>query len=73
MLGEERFEVTRESHVVTDENTVSGDHAEPHALVVGVPEADSESDALVFGVEFKQAKSFIPSCETAYSSLSIEM
>lgn len=53
VLGEERFEISTERHIVADEDSVTGDHAKPHTLVVGVSESDAEPDILVLAVEFK--------------------
>ena len=34
-----------ERHIVADEHAIADAHREPHALIVGVPDADREPDA----------------------------
>jgi hypothetical protein len=45
VLGENRREVAMERHVVAHQHPVADAHGEPHAFVVGVPDADREPDA----------------------------
>lgn len=55
VLGAHRFEVARERHVRADGDAVAGHQPEPHTLVMCVTDADAEGDALVLGVDLKEA------------------
>ncbi len=60
MLRKDRFEVSRERHVVTTEKSYSENEAEAHGFVVRVPKAERKAESIVQRFEVDDSEELDP-------------